>query len=226
MSTVGNWRGPNIVKDGLVFYLDAGSPNSFYPPTAGATWKDTSGNGHIGTLTNGPTYDSANGGTIVFDGVDDYVSTNYNTALTDFTVGVWFKSTNVSGYQRVLDKNYTSGFWIGRNTTLANSWGGGICEPTAPYGRFITLTDNQWHYIVFRRLGTTHTVFGDGIINTTSGTVPATALSTSTLALGREFTVGPSVFKGNISFTHMYNRALSDQEILQNFNATRARFGL
>ncbi len=111
MSTVGNWRGPNIVKDGLVFYLDAGSPNSFYPPTAGATWKDTSGNGHIGTLTNGPTYDSANGGTIVFDGVDDYVSTNYNTALTDFT-GSLITSASSRSFSMRLSKASSDCFCV------------------------------------------------------------------------------------------------------------------
>ena len=227
MSTVnGGWRGPNIVKDGLVFYLDAGSPTSFPLVNQSTIWKDISGNGYTGTLTNDPTFTPANGGSIVFDGTNDYVPTTYNTALTDFTAGVWFNSTNVSGYQRVLDKSFDTGFWIGRNTTLANSWGGGVCEGVSPYGRFITLTDNQWHYIVSRRLGTTHTILGDGISNTISGTVPSTSLSTNILALGREYYMGPSIFKGNISIVHIYNRALSDQEILQNFNTTRARFGV
>jgi hypothetical protein len=227
MSTVnGGWRGPNIIKEGLVLYLDASSPTSFPLVNQSTIWKDISGNGYTGTLTNDPTFTPANGGSIVFDGTNDYVSTTYNTALTDFTACAWFNSTNVSGYQRVLDKSFSTGFWIGRNTTLANSWGGGVCEGGPPYGRFITLTDNQWHYIVSKRQGTTHTILGDGITNTTSGTVTANALSTNILALGREYDIGPSIFKGNISIVHIYNRALSDQEILQNFNATRARFGV
>ena len=57
MSTVGNWRGPSIVKDGLVLYLDAGSPNSYFNKTS-TTWKDMSGSASNGTLINGPTYDS------------------------------------------------------------------------------------------------------------------------------------------------------------------------
>ena len=114
MSTVGNWRSPSIVKDGLVFCLDANSPNSFYPATAGTTWKDISGNNYHGTLTNGPTYDSSVGGNIVFDGVNDYINlpTDVMTTLQgteEFTFAAWVKidttgSTNaIMGY-RISDR--------------------------------------------------------------------------------------------------------------------------
>ena len=56
---------PDIVRDGLVLNLDAGEPSSY--PGTGTAWTDLSGNGNTGTLTNGPTYSSANGGSIVFD---------------------------------------------------------------------------------------------------------------------------------------------------------------
>jgi hypothetical protein len=61
-----------IVQSGLVLNLDAGVSSSY--PGSGTTWTDLSGNGNTGTLTNGPTYNSANGGSLVFDGVDDYVN--------------------------------------------------------------------------------------------------------------------------------------------------------
>ena len=63
---------PRIVTDGLVLLLDAGNTKSY--PGTGTTWTDISRNGNNGTLTNGPTFDSANGGSLVFDGVDDYVN--------------------------------------------------------------------------------------------------------------------------------------------------------
>ena len=70
MSTVNaGWRGPNIVRDGLVLYLDAGSGTSYSLYTGGVTWRDISGNNNNGTLTNGPTLNSSNGGNIVFDGI-------------------------------------------------------------------------------------------------------------------------------------------------------------
>jgi hypothetical protein len=66
------FTGPNIVTDGLVLYLDAANQKSY--PGTGTTWNDLSGNGNNGTLVNGPTFNSDNNGSIVFDGVDDYVN--------------------------------------------------------------------------------------------------------------------------------------------------------
>ena len=76
MSTVGgSWSRPKIVNDGLVLYLDASAPNSYSPYFTPTTWKDLSGNNNNnGTLTNGPTFNSGNGGSIVFDGVNDLVN--------------------------------------------------------------------------------------------------------------------------------------------------------
>jgi hypothetical protein len=162
----------------------------------------------------------------VFDGGDDFAATNYNTALTNFTACVWFKtsdSTNVAA-ARIIDKNFTTGFWLGKNSSgAANSWGGGVREDSPPYGRYITLTDGQWHFLVSSRSGTTHTIYGDGITNTTSGTVSSTALSTNVLTIAGGAT---QRLKGNIAQVSIYNRALSATEILQNYNATKTRFGL
>jgi hypothetical protein len=161
----------------------------------------------------------------VFDGVDDYVNTSITTTYNNFTIGVWFKQVgNIIGYQRLIDKDYISGFWIGRNAGVANSWGGGVLESGPPYGRFITLTDGNWHYIVSRREGTTHTIYGDGITNNISGTVSSTALDNSNIFIGKSDQPAGDYMTGNISITHIYNRALSPQEILQNYNALKSRF--
>jgi hypothetical protein len=83
--------GPNIITDGLVLALDAGSKKSY--SGSGTTWKDLSGNGNNGTLVNGPTFDSGNGGSIVFDGFNDLTTvvgagkTNYSQS---FSMGTWF----------------------------------------------------------------------------------------------------------------------------------------
>src|SRR6056300_246225 len=73
-----------IVTDGLVFYVDAGNSNSY--PGSGGTWTDLVG-GNDGTLTNGPTYNSGNGGSIVFDGVDDSVLADYIPVNTNTSEG-------------------------------------------------------------------------------------------------------------------------------------------
>ena len=215
----------NIVKNGLILDMDAAKRDSY--PGTGTAWRDISGFQYNGTLTNGPTFSSANGGSIVFDGGDDFVSTNYTTALTDFTVCMWFKapdSTNPTS-ARLMDKNYVTGMWLGKNasTGASNSWGGGIIESSPPYGIYLTLTDGQWHFLASIRSGTTHTLYGDGISNTTSNTVSATALSTGTMAIGRT-SAGGNYFKGNIPQISIYNRALSASEILQNYNATKGRY--
>ena len=82
-----------IVTSGLVLCLDAGNIKSY--PGIGTAWTDLSGRGGIGTLTNGPTYNSANGGSFSFDGIDDYVSSVSNLTLANnFSVSLWLRSTN------------------------------------------------------------------------------------------------------------------------------------
>ena len=68
---MGAAAGPNVVEDGLVLALDAGNTQSY--PGSGTAWTDISGKGNNGTLTNGPTYSSADGGAIVFDGINDHI---------------------------------------------------------------------------------------------------------------------------------------------------------
>ena len=85
---------PSIVTNGLVLCLDAGNQLSY--PGTGTTWNDLSRNGNNGTLTNGPVFNS--GGSMVFDGVDDYISTNTNSSLTQagsiqFTAEIWAKKS-------------------------------------------------------------------------------------------------------------------------------------
>jgi len=89
-------RGPKIISNGLVLYLDAANNKSY--PRTGTTWYDLSGNNNNGTLTNGPTFNSANGGSIVYDGADDsvnlsLVSSNVNNVTTE----VWFKANTLPG---------------------------------------------------------------------------------------------------------------------------------
>ena len=87
--------GQKIITDGLVMHLDAAQLRSY--PTTGTTWTDLSGNGNNGTLINGPTFNSGNGGSIVFDGVNDYV-TGFNSisinTTSSFAIEFWFNLTS------------------------------------------------------------------------------------------------------------------------------------
>jgi hypothetical protein len=89
---MGFYRGPHIVTDGLILSLDAANNKSY--PRSGTTWNDLSGNGNNGTLVNGPTFSSANGGSIVFDGTNDVVSTTLvQTFVNELTVETWYRGT-------------------------------------------------------------------------------------------------------------------------------------
>jgi hypothetical protein len=216
-----------IISSGLVLNLDASNAASY--AGSGSVWNDVSGNNNNGDLISGVTYSSSDGGTMVFDGTgDNRVQTNLNTAFTDFTVGIWYKDNGSQAYGRLMDKDFVNGFWLGRNGGLANSWGGGIQEPSDPYGIFITLQDAQWHFIVSVRSGSTHTIYGDGITNKATNTVGNAPLISKNIAIGgwSEGGTASQVLTGSISQALVYNRALTEAEILQIFNATKAKYGL
>ena len=216
---------PSIVSDGLVLYLDPANQRSY-------SGSGNTANGLIGeingTLVNGVGFTSSNNGYFSFDGTNDYIEVPSITSIAgDFTVAIWFYTTaSLDGYyKRLLDLDYITGFWLGRNAN-SNSWGGGILESNFPYGIYLPFTNGQWHYLVSVRSGTTHILYGDGISNTTSNTVSNGNLSAAMLLIAREPLFSPSNFNGNIGQVQIYNRALSQQEILQNFNATRFRYGI
>jgi hypothetical protein len=205
---------PNTVTSGSVFYVNAGLVMSY--PRTNSVWYDISGNANNGTLTNGPTFNVSGG--IVFDGINDYIQTSYNTQLNDFTICALFRNNSSTGYARIADKNYSSGFWLGQNGVTANQWGGGVRQISG--FNFITLSNSAWHFIAMTRTGTTLTVYGDGITNTNTTTCGAGALDTTILSLGATINDGAAQrdwFTGNISNVQIYNRVLSTSEILQNY---------
>jgi hypothetical protein len=236
---------PKIITEGLVLALDAGNTKSY--PGSGTTWFDKSGNARNGTLTNGPTYNSANGGSIVFDGVDDYVGgtglDNASSALggsSAVTVNTWVKRNilslgtgrtffgffNISGVHKLL-LNFNSTDQITIFGRSADESGQGVVTVSS----FTSTT--SWYNVTGIWIYGTNTMlcYVNGILQSTTGTV---TFSQSTLAAGtasdrnRIGAEGASstLFPGNIAQTQIYNRALSPAEIQQNFNATRGRYGI
>jgi hypothetical protein len=213
---------PSIISDGLVFYLDAANRRSY--SGSGITVNSLTG-GIGGTLYNGVGFGSTNSGYFTFDGTNDYLDIPSITSISgDFSVLIWFKSNSSNvNYARLMDFDFANGFWLGRSTSV-NTWGGGIKEGVPPFGIFLTLPDNEWHFLASIRNSTTHILYGDGITNTNSNTVTNTSLSSSKITLGTS--VFNDIYNGIIAQVQIYNRALTQQEILQNYNATRKRFGL
>lgn len=213
---------PKIVTDGLVLYLDAANTRSY--PGTGTTWSDLSRGGNTGTLTNGPTFNSGNGGSIVFDGTNDYVNLGSVSQITpgtgDFTIDFWINPINWSStYVPLLTTTITNGIWIGKNATnfvlRAYNVADDLQYTTFP-------TTNMWTNIIVRRSGTTANIYYN-TSSVVSGTVTRNYVQ-GTTEIARDGTT--NVFNGRISSVKYYNRALSSTEIRQNYNATKTRFGL
>jgi hypothetical protein len=224
------------VSNGLVLCLDAANKRSY--PGTGTTWTDLSGNSNNGTLTNGPTFSSANGGHIVFDGTNDYLSLNsalnFSTS-TGFTICMFL--------QKVNNQSGTAWNYFYSNNSPTIEIGGYGQTGTSFVFKDNTVANTEigsqdivssWSYISFGTNASTRTSY-IYTLNPTVGTVLTTSVgSVSNLTLGFErfFTTGPSggpagttYFRSKCATIQAYNRVLTSTEVLQNYNATKTRFG-
>ena len=242
---------PSIVTDGLKLYLDAGNPSSY--PGTGTLWYDISNNGNNGTLTNGPTYNSSNGGSIVFDGSNDFVdnvgglsSFSFVQNTNIFSVNIWFKITDLTRDNIILGSSITTlnkGFYIQFIRNLSATYGnynifcgvtngGGVVSVGATNDN--TITNSNWInacYVINNSTSGQWYLNGTPVFTSmrgqTGSNIKSTGDSTRTLNIGRGnyiSTIAP--LNGNISNVQIYNRALSASEVLQNYNALKGRFGL
>lgn len=230
---------PSIITDGLVLCLDAANRESY--SRSGTIWTDLAGINN-GTLTNGPTFNSANGGSIVFDGVNDYVLISDSPSL------------NLSSVNRITISSWFFASSDGTTTTLEIFHKRNNSPTFVSYGiswQLVTTNNNR----LFSRLGFTDGSFSDlnsGILNKSQwyhGTqvfdgsihymyINGVLVSQSLTLVGKTIkddnlpvTIGAynntvEFFNGRVSFCQIYNRALSPAEVLQNYNATKGRFNL
>ena len=220
---------PRTITDGLVLCLDAGNTKSY--PGSGTTWTDLSGGGNIGTLTNGPTYSTANGGSIVLDGVDDYatVSNNISPGTGDFAVSVWVYKTETFANRYIFDFGSNGG-------TLASgtSHGPGFryYNPTIGTGSSLYTSGpihniNTWYNIVISRISGTTYFYSNSSLIVSAADVANIGSWGTTLTIGGYGGGAGYYHQGNISNLLVYkNKGLTAAEISQNFNALRARFGI
>ena len=213
---------PKIVTDGLVLALDAADTNSY--PGSGTTWRDISGNGWNGTFQNGPTFNSSNIGSISFDGVNDRVSTSFKpSGYRSYFIWVKYNIVNslpagysLTGTQQVNAYNYigiSNGgyfyYYFGTNGEQVN---GTILNPNIWYYQGLTLSSD----------GNARAYLNGSLVSTLASGVGNTATA--------EFSVGcineNHWVNGYIATVSQYNRQLTETEILQNYNATKTRFGL
>ena len=217
--------GPNVTDSGLVLNLDAGNIKSY--PGNGTIWYDKSGFQNNGTLTNGPTF---SGGSIVFDGVDDYVDTTFKASTligngNPFTISAFFKTGNMTQQMLVACPD-SPRFYIevfNRSGVLVSHWGIGNNNNSSTSTAIINL--NQIYNYVTTYDGNIAKGYLNGVLTDTD-TIGSQSYNTNFLQIGKYASFLPLYFLGSIYTTQIYNRALSAQEVLQNYNATKSRFNL
>jgi hypothetical protein len=223
MSTLNG--GPGVVLDRLVLNLDAANTKSYI--SGSTTWTDISRSGLSGTLTNGPTFNTGSGGSIVFDGTNDYAviasTSNLSPGTGDFTYSSWINPSSFSGtYSTLFVVATAGGLWIGKNGAnfVLRAYA------VADYIQYAILpTLNTWTNITITRSGTTATLY----YNATSVATATTSQNfvQSTAYIGNDGAAISANFNGRIATTTFYKgKALTAAEILQNYNTTRTRFSL
>jgi hypothetical protein len=221
-----------IVQQGLVLNLDAGNIYSY--GGAGTTFYDVSGNGKIGTLTGGVTYSSLYGGDFILDGVNGYIQTdlNQNTDNAQITWEAWFWDNSpggfnsntaiISNYGAVGTTPYTSlhildtgNVFFGQRNSLGTA-------DDAVYGS--SICDSVWHHLVGVVDGSNMHIYVDGIVRASKTKITGTTTSGQNLVIGGNHLGRYQSCR--IASARCYNIALSAAQVLQNYNATKGRFGL
>jgi len=216
------------ITSGSILYLDAGDLSSY--SGTGTTWTDLSGYGNNGTLTNGPTFDNTYKGSIVFDGTNDYVNCNNssNLQITQGSISAWAKTTITTvNYYGILVKQSNYGLFVYGGNLATYDWGNGVLRNSG-----VSIADGQWKYLTMTFTTNTGTPSNNAIFYINGVAVSTFTIKWSTDAQSLIVGMGGSLgspgqfFPGNVAIAQVYNRALTASEVLQNFNATRTRFGL
>jgi hypothetical protein len=228
---MGVYGGPNTIKNGLVFSLDAGNTKSY--PGSGTTWSDLSGNGNNGTLTNGVGYDSSNLGSLVFDGVDDNIqlgnaSKFIGTSQSTFTINSWVKTNVIGQYKKIFvtvtqGTSNITGIYFSLGPDPSYAYFGvttNVGEVTANY--LSSLPTDEYFNLCGTYDGSNVKLYLNG---TLVATEPLTGNIINTgIARISGYDNNGETWDGNISQLSIYNRVLTESEIKQNYNTAKQRY--
>jgi hypothetical protein len=220
---------PKVVTEGLVLYLDAANTKSYI--SGSTTWNDLSRNGNNGTLINEPTFNSDNGGNLVFNGTNEYVNCGNVSSLqsTIGSVSAWVKTTTPgNSYRSIIAKQNSWGLFIKDSILMTYDWGTVNDRTTG-----INISDSTWKNVAMTFTETTGTPLNNVIIYLNGTPVLTTtvkyAANNVNVEIGRGGSIGPGsaqFINGSISQALLYNKVLTATEVLQNYNATKGRYGL
>jgi hypothetical protein len=222
-----------LFPTGLVLFLDASNPLSY--SGSGTNWFDLSGRGNNGTLGTGVSYNSANGGSIVINGTPAIpVSFNNPTGIpfgnSAYTTNFWLKVTTNTQFQGWCS-------WGVNSTTNANAYRFTNDNPkliqnywwdgSNDYNTDYTVPTNTWVNIVYTWNGSNTAILyinGTAYPSKVRTAINVTAVSTDNpLRIGAD-TLG-GILRGNIAFAQIYNTTLTQEQVSNIFNDTKAKFG-
>ena len=220
--------GPDIVEDGLVLCLDAANINSY--PKTGTTWSDLAG-ANNGTLTNmTDNFDSANGGSLTFDGSNEYVDTGMNPSYSAVTISCWFQysDTNSSVVIGRWDSwNNAGSFRLPASAVIgvggqATENGYDSMSPASS----LAFSAGQWVNTVFTYNGSIYRSYHQGLAGDTISRSHTFSSGSQNIWIGRRTSDSSlsNYYSGKISNVSIYNRALTSEEVRQNFEATIGRY--
>jgi hypothetical protein len=215
------------VQSGLVLNLDTGVSTSY--PGSGTAWTDLSGNANNATLVAGPTFNSSNGGNLIFDGVDDYGSIASSASLnfaSGLSIESWFKFTVEPTVETPFVRKeiqYQLGLTT-TNTIRCLIYTNGVTGWTAANDVTYDFITNTWYCLAMAWNGTVMTIYLNGINIKTASVTGSILTNSNPVSLGKFG--GNASLNGSMSTAKIYNRALSASEIQQNFNALRSRYSI
>lgn len=228
--------GNQIVTDGLVLHLDAANPQSYDGNSV--YWRDLSGNATNGTLINGVGYNGGNKGNLVFDGVNDYVQINnsltYISTDKSFSISIWCNLTSfVNSYPTtiLLKTNTSNGYILAfSNQSVYSGILFGSSSGWVNLRSSIVPSISTWYNIVLTYNGNNPTISTNFNLYTNNVNQNLTAsgpynTSAQVNYIGTAGRVQDN-WIGSIPVVKIYNKKLNQQEITQNFNALRSRYGI
>lgn len=220
---------PGFITDNLVYLMDVGNASCY--PGSGTKVYDISGyNINEGSFNDSPTFSLSGGGSLIFDGsgTTDYVSVpNSQWLATEATFLIWlyrngaqlgtagliFYSSSLAGLNFNGTTNNFGYHWNAGQFT----YNSGLQPPSLAWAMgALSVYPDKAVFTLCQASGTT----------TATNTATHTAVTLNGFRIGHTIGTASRYFKGNIAIAAIYNRALSPEEITQNFTATRARFGI
>jgi hypothetical protein len=227
------FSGPEIVNDGLVLSIDAGNTKSY--PGTGTAWNDLSNSLVNGTLANGPTFATDVGGAISLDGVDDVINfgtTSIMNLTSGLTLEVWFNITSFGGgnFGRLFDRDQgtNTGYIFFVDNTISNGTNA-LRYVSNGVGSSVNniVSLNTWVCGLVTHIGTTVNIYTNGVFRgiSTHPSMGNPSGGVTNLTVGNN-AANNRQFNGKIALARAYNRVLTNEEILKNFNANRGRFSI